>query len=310
MKKVICSLLAALLLTGIASCSFKKETKPDEKSAELAAEEEYELDFDFVEETEEEGETTWIFLSKDGIIETHVTWDEDAGRFKFTENINRPFSYEEILGSMDTVPTTVPTAPADPADTTDPTTSSTFSYPTVSGEYGTITCFTANGTDYPINGTIGDLINSGAVIDYTYHPDMLSPGQTEYGIDVAVPGVNCWSSSDVDLTKPMLMFTIVAVNNTNSVLAIDDCSIQSLDIYCASASGGVSDTVGINGFTLGNTTMSDITAAMGPAHYRNDEESNGSMVTTLMYGLDKDSTGFSILAFTFTDEVLNCIDVK
>ncbi|MCR4688591.1 MAG: hypothetical protein K5745_03460 [Saccharofermentans sp.] len=306
MRRVIASLLAISLVLPAASCSLKRKIEPDEETAEIAAEEEYEVDFDLVEETEEDGETTWIFLSTDGIIETHVTFDEEANRFKFTEIINRPSLPSEAVVDP-TLPSAAPTA----TRATDPTSNTTVTYPPIPGGYGIIHTLTADGVDYDISSDLKSLIASGAVASLDSHRTTIEAGETEYGIDVSLPGVNCWNAEDVDLSKPMFMITLAVTNPTNVEIPIEDCRITSVNAYASLAgSTDVPNDVGINTITLGVTTVDELIATFGQPHYNEEVQAGEDVSTTIMYGLDAAQSGYLVISFTFTNGVLTLIDVE
>ena len=305
MRRAIAAFIALSLLTGVASCSLKREIKPDERTAQIAAQEEYELDFDFVDEIEEEGETTWVFLSTDGVIETHVTWDEDAKKFKFTETINRPEPSQTIE-----INTTDPTLPTYQTTAYTQATQVVAQYPAIPGNYGLITGFTAAGREYDLTGDLASLITCGAEADTEGNRAVIAPGESEYGIDIVIPGINCWSSPDVDLSKPMYMITATITNTSSAELPIEQCSISAIDIFMSSSSGKSDENITMNGMTIGVSSTADVESAFGQAHYRTDNKVNGVVVTNLMYGLDTDANKFTILYFVFENDVLIQINVQ
>ncbi len=102
-KKLSVMFLIGLMAFSMAACSgeetdSKKDKKkveeseevsvPSKRDAKKAAEEEYDMSFEFVSEeiSKKEDEAEWVFVSKDGTLQVTVTWSEDdPDEFEFED---------------------------------------------------------------------------------------------------------------------------------------------------------------------------------------------------------------------------------
>lgn len=119
MKKLIAFLLSMTMLFSLCSCSLLKHEEevevPTKRAALKAAEEEYDLDLDFVSEdiSRHEDEATWVFVNEevreDGSSTTTtvtVTWSANhPDRFRFDDDV----TYVEPLTIIEETPTPTPT---------------------------------------------------------------------------------------------------------------------------------------------------------------------------------------------------------
>lgn len=102
-KKLSVMFLIGLMAFSMAACSgeetdSKKDKKkveeseevsvPSKRDAKKAAEEEYDMSFEFVSEdiSKKEDSAEWVFISKDGTLQVTVSWsDEDPDEFEFDD---------------------------------------------------------------------------------------------------------------------------------------------------------------------------------------------------------------------------------
>ena len=114
-KKLSVMFLIGLMAFSMAACSgeetdSKKDKKkveeseevsvPSKRDAKKAAEEEYDMSFEFVSEdiSKKEDSAEWVFISKDGTLQVTVSWsDEDPDEFEFDDEELEVEDDEELI---------------------------------------------------------------------------------------------------------------------------------------------------------------------------------------------------------------------